>query len=56
LPGKKGCAFKETFKQIDSAKEDDFLYLVKDRDPVSLMKLPQWKTILAKYKVPVPKL
>ncbi len=34
---------------------DDYLHLVNDRDLISLMKLPQWKTILTKYKVPVPK-
>jgi len=35
---------------------DDYLHLVNDRDLVALMKLPQWKIILAKYKVPAPKL
>jgi hypothetical protein len=34
---------------------DDFLHLVNDRDMELLMKQPQWKTILAKYKVPVIK-
>lgn len=35
---------------------DDYLHLVNDRDLVTIMKLPQWKTMLDKYKVPVPKL
>ena len=39
-----------------AAGYDNYLHLVNDRDLVSLMKLPQWKTILTKYKVPVPKL
>ena len=34
---------------------DDYPHLVTDRDLELLMKLPQWKTILAKYKVPVVK-
>ena len=34
---------------------DDYLHLINDRDLELLMKQPQWKTILAKYKVPVPK-
>lgn len=34
---------------------DDFLHLVNDRDLELLMKQPQWKLILAKYKVPAIK-
>ncbi|MGB3004978.1 MAG: tetratricopeptide repeat protein [Chitinophagaceae bacterium] len=33
---------------------DDYLHLVNDRDLATIMKLPQWKTMLTKYKVPVP--
>ncbi|MFZ6024312.1 MAG: tetratricopeptide repeat protein [Bacteroidota bacterium] len=35
---------------------NDYPHLLNDRDLESLMKLPQWKTILAKHKVPLPKL
>ncbi len=48
----------KAFEYLDKSMKagfDDYLHLVNDRDLVSLMKLPQWKTILAKYKVPVPK-
>ena len=38
-----------------AAGYDYYLHLVNDKDLLSLMKLPQWKTILVKYKVPVPK-
>jgi tetratricopeptide (TPR) repeat protein len=31
---------------------DDYRHLVMDRELVSLMKLPQWKAMLVKYKVP----
>ena len=34
---------------------DDFDHLVNDRDLSSIVNLPQYKTILAKYKVPQPK-
>ena len=34
---------------------DDFDHLVNDRDLLSIVNLPQYKTILAKYKVPQPK-
>ncbi len=34
---------------------DDYLHLVNDRDLELLMKQPQWKTILTKYKVPAIK-
>jgi tetratricopeptide (TPR) repeat protein len=34
---------------------DDFDHLVNDRDLASLVSLPQYKAILAKYKVPQPK-
>ena len=34
---------------------DDYNHLVNDRDLVSLTALPQYRTILAKYKVPQPK-
>lgn len=33
----------------------DYLHLVNDRDLVTIMKLPQWKAILTKHKVPLPK-
>jgi tetratricopeptide (TPR) repeat protein len=34
---------------------DSYNHLLFDEDLESLMKLPQWKTIMAKYKVPQPK-
>jgi len=38
-----------------AAGYNSYSHLVNDRDLESIMKLPQWKTILAKYKVPQPK-
>lgn len=38
-----------------AAGYDDFDHLVNDRDFESLVALPQYKAILAKYKVPAPK-
>ena len=35
---------------------DDYDHLYNDRDLVSICKLPQYKVILTKYKVPQPKL
>ena len=55
LAGNIPKAFEYMDKSI-KAGFDDYLHLVNDRDLVSLMKLPQWKVILAKYKVPQPKL
>ena len=54
LAGNAPKAFEYLDKSL-KAGYDDFLHLVNDRDLVSIMKLPQWKTILAKYKVPVVK-
>jgi hypothetical protein len=34
---------------------DDFNHLVNDRDLVTLVALPQYKAILAKYNAPQPK-
>ena len=34
---------------------DDYDHLINDRDLEPLMKLPQWKVMLTKYKVPQPK-
>ena len=50
---------QKAFEYLDRSLKagfDDYLHLVNDRDLLSLMKLPQWKTILAKYKVPAPKM
>lgn len=46
----------EYLEKSMAAGFDDYPHLVNDRDLASLMKLPQWKTILVKYKVPTPKL
>lgn len=54
LAGNTSKAF-DFLDQSLKAGFDDYLHLVNDRDLLSLMKLPQWKTILAKHKVPVPK-
>lgn len=54
LAGNTAKAFEYLDKSL-KAGFDDYLHLVNDRDLVTLMKLPQWKTILAKYKVPVIK-
>jgi tetratricopeptide (TPR) repeat protein len=35
---------------------DDYEHLYSDRDLLSIMNLPQYKALLIKYKVPVPKL
>ena len=55
LAGNIPKAFEYLDKSL-AAGFDDYLHLVNDRDLASLMNLPQWKTILAKYKVPQPKL
>ncbi len=54
LSGNTAKAFEYLDKSM-KAGFDDYLHLVNDRDLASLMKLPQWKTILTKYKVPAIK-
>jgi tetratricopeptide (TPR) repeat protein len=54
LIGNSGKAFEYLDKSL-VAGYTGYLHLANDRDLVSLMKLPQWKTILAKHKVPSPK-
>lgn len=54
LSGNKTKALEYLDKSLD-AGFDDYNHLVNDRDLVSLTVLPQYKTILAKYKVPQPK-
>jgi len=47
----------KAFEYLDRSLKagfDDYPHLVNDRDLAPLMKLPQWKAILTKYKVPVP--
>jgi tetratricopeptide (TPR) repeat protein len=51
LAGNVTTAFNFLDKSL-AAGYDDYKHLVNDRDLVALMKLPQWKVILAKYKVP----
>ena len=53
LAGNTAKALEYVDKSL-AAGFDDYLHLVNDRDLISLMKLPQWKTMLAKYKVPTP--
>ena len=38
-----------------AAGYNSYNHLLNDRDLESIMKLPQWKGILTKYKVPFPK-
>jgi tetratricopeptide (TPR) repeat protein len=38
-----------------AAGYDDYNHLLNDRDLETIMKLPQWKPMLAKYKVPQPR-
>jgi tetratricopeptide (TPR) repeat protein len=54
LAGNASKAFEYLDKSL-KAGYDDYLHLINDRDLVTIMKLPQWKTILAKYKVPAVK-
>jgi len=54
LSGNKVKALEYLDKSL-AAGYDDYSHLVNDRDLVSLTVLPQYKTILAKYKVPQPK-
>ena len=54
LSGNKVKALEYLDKSL-AAGYDDYSHLVNDRDLISLTVLPQYKTILAKYKVPQPK-
>ena len=54
LAGNKIKALEYLDKSM-AAGFDDYNHLVNDRDLISLTVLPQYKTILTKYKVPQPK-
>ena len=54
LSGNKIKALEYLDKSL-AAGYDDYTHLVNDRDLISLTLLPQYKAILAKYKVPQPK-
>jgi len=54
LSGNKIKALEYLDKSLD-AGFDDYNHLVNDRDLISISVLPQYKVILAKYKVPTPK-
>src|SRR5206468_1566065 len=53
LSGNKAKALEYLDKSL-AAGFDDYNHLVNDRDLVSLTVLPQYRVILAKYKVPTP--
>lgn len=53
LAGNTAKALEYVDKSL-KAGYDDYLHLVNDRDLISLMKLPQWKSILTKYNVQNP--
>ncbi len=50
LAGNTAKAFEYLDKSLQ-AGYDDYLHLINDRDLISLMNLPQWKSILTKYSV-----
>ncbi|GAC1449684.1 MAG: hypothetical protein NVSMB7_11740 [Chitinophagaceae bacterium] len=54
LSGNAIMAFEYLDKSL-AAGFDDYSHLLTDRDLESIMSLPQWGKILAKYKVPPPK-